>query len=229
MDPLRVMSHQGNEKPLLSRRTLLKSVGFAPLLLRSAPLFGSSFLSGSIRASSGQQPAFPFTDVRFKPHYPAQSSLADVLRLVTPGSDEYTTEKYAFEIDALLNQWSQSLQRSAHDLADLLKLLSATLEASSFSPVKEVPLRSGYGIDATKRQFGAAVPCSRERFLKEFQTWLGPVSKVETAEFEIYRIHEIANAPLTLQLEIRYDFVAVRKDHSSRGAGWLLANRVVAQ
>jgi len=212
MDPLRVMSHQGNEKPLLSRRTLLKSVGFAPLLLRSAPLFGSSFLSGSIRASSGQQPAFPFTDVRFKPHYPAQSSLADVLRLVTPGSDEYTTEKYAFEIDSLLNQWSQSLQRSAHDPADLLKLLSTTLEASSFNPVKEVPLRSGYGIDVTKRQFGPAVPCGHERFLKEFQAWLGPGSKVETAEFEIYGIHEISSTPLTLQLEIRYDLVAVRKD-----------------
>jgi Flp pilus assembly protein TadD len=206
------MSQQSNEKPLLSRRALLKSVGLAPLLLRPAPLFGSTFLSDSSRVSSRQQPAFPFTDVRFKPHYPIQSSLADVLRLVAPGSDEYSTEKYAFEIDSLLQLWSQSLKESVHDLSNLLKLLSSTFEASSLSPIKEVSLRSGYGIDVTKRQFGGAMPSGRERFLKEFQAWLGPVSKIETAEFEINRIDEIASTPLTVQLEIRYDIVAIRRD-----------------
>jgi hypothetical protein len=177
------MSDQSNEKSLLSRRALLKSIGFAPLLLRSAPLFGSSFLFASSQGSSVEQPAFPHTDIRFKPHYPAQSSLADVLRLVAPGSDSYQTEKYAFEIDSLLSQWSQSLRRSVHDHSELSKLLSTTLEASSLRPVKEVPVRSGYGIDVTKRQFGAAAPSGVERFLKDFQTWLGPVLKVETAEF----------------------------------------------
>jgi len=157
------MSNQSNEKALLSRRALLKSIGFAPLLLRSAPLFGSTFLTGTSHVSSGQQPAFPFTDVRFKPHYPTKSSLADVLRLAAPGSDEYSTEKYAFEIDSLLKQWGQSLKKSAHDLSDLLKLVSPTIESSSLSPVKEISLRSGYGIDVTKRQFGVVAASSRER------------------------------------------------------------------
>ncbi len=206
------MSNQSNEKALLSRRALLKSVGFAPLLLRSAPLFGSTFLSGASYASYGQQPAFPFTDVRFKPHYPTKSSLADVLRLAAPGSDEYSTEKYAFEIDSLLKQWGQSLKESAHDLSDLLKLVSPTIETSSLSPVKEISLRSGYGIDVTKRQFGVVAASNRERFIKEFQAWLGQVSKIETAEFEIYGIDEITSAPLTVQLEIRYDIVAIRSD-----------------
>jgi Flp pilus assembly protein TadD/peroxiredoxin len=206
------MSDQSNEKPLLSRRALLKSIGFAPLLLRPAPLFGSAFLSGSSSVSPGRQTAFPFADVRFKSHYPAKSSLAEVLRLVGPGSDEYATEKYAFEIDLLLKQWSESLKESVHDLSGLMRLLSTTIEASSLTPVKEVPLRSGYGIDVTKRQFGVAAPSGRERFLKEFQAWLGPVSKVETAEFEIYGIDEISGAPLTVQLEIRYDIVAIRRD-----------------
>ncbi len=204
------MSHLGNEKPLLSRRTLLKSMGFAPLLLRPAPLFGSSFLSGASRVSSGG--AFPFTEVRYKPHYPAKSALADVLRLVVPGSDEYSIEKYAFEIDALLSQWGQSLKRAPHDGSGLLKLLSSNLEASSLSPVKEVSLRSGHGIDVTKRQFGPAIASGRERFIKEFQGWLGAVAKIETAEFEIYGIDEISHAPLTVQLEIRYDLVAIGKD-----------------
>ncbi len=206
------MSHQSDEKALLSRRALLKSLGFAPLLLRPAPLFGSPFLRGPSSISPKQQPAFPFTDVRFKPHYPAKASLADVLRLVAPGSDEYSTEKYAFEIDSLLQQWSRSLKASVHDHSGLSTFLSTTLEASSLSPVKEVSLRSGYGIDVTKKQFGDAVPSGRDRFLAEFQAWLGPLSKVETAEFEIYGIDEITAVPLTVQLEIRYDIVAIRRD-----------------
>ncbi|HMH15170.1 MAG TPA: FG-GAP-like repeat-containing protein [Edaphobacter sp.] len=217
------MSHQSNEKALVSRRALLKSMGFAPLLFRSAPLFGSTFLYDSYRVFSGEQPTLPFSDVRFKPHYPTKSSLVDVLRLVVPGTDEYSTEKYAFEIDTLLKQWSQCLEASVHDHSGLLKLLATTIEASSLNPIKEVSLRSGYGIDVLKRQFGGATPSSRERFLREFQTWLGAVSKIETAEFEIYGIHEITSAPLTVQLEIRYDIVAIRKgtQREERVGSWL--------
>ncbi|WP_348267792.1 FG-GAP-like repeat-containing protein [Edaphobacter paludis] len=138
--------------------------------------------------------------------------MADILRLVAPGSDEYATEKYAFEVDTLLQEWSRSLKASVHDLSGTLKLLSSTIEASSLSPVKEISLRSGYGIDVTKRQFGAAGPSEPTRFLKEFQTWLGEASKVETAEFEIYEIDEITSVPLTMQLQIRYDIVAIRRD-----------------
>jgi Flp pilus assembly protein TadD/peroxiredoxin len=206
------MSDRNNEKSLLSRRALLKTISLTPLLLRPAPLFGSSFLFGSSRVSTERQPAFSFADVRFKPHYPTQSSLADVLRLVAPGSDEYPTEKYAFEVDSLLQRWSQSLRESVHDLSGLEKLLSTSIETSPLAPVTEVSLRSGYGIDVTRREFGPAAPSERARFLKEFQVWLGPVSKVETAEFEIYGIDEIASDPLKIQLQIRYDIVAVRRD-----------------
>lgn len=211
-DPLRIMSDQNNKKTLLSRRSLLKSMSVAPLLLRSAPLFGSSLLSGSFRILSEQQPLLPFTDVRFKPHYPVKSSLADVLRLVVPGSDEYLSERYAFEITAQLDQWGQSLRESVHDSSGLLKLLPTSFEASSLHPVKEVSLRSGYGIDVTQRQFGAATPFERQQFINEVLAWLGPISKVETAEFEIYGIDKITDTPLTLRLKIRYDIVASLRD-----------------
>ncbi len=83
---------------------------------------GSSFLFGSPQSLPNQIPAFAFTDVRLTPHYPAKSPLADILRLVAPGSDEYVTEKYAFEIESLLKQWSQTLRTSARDLSTLAKL-----------------------------------------------------------------------------------------------------------
>ena len=52
----------------------------------------------------------------------------------------------------------------------------------------------------------------REHFLDDLHTWLGAVSKLETVEFEIYRISERGSSPLTVQLHLRYDLVAVRKD-----------------
>jgi Flp pilus assembly protein TadD/peroxiredoxin len=206
------MSDRSSEKAFLSRRALLKSIGLSPLLLHPAPFWGSSLLFASSPTSSGHPSAFRFSDIRFKPHYPTKSPLANILSLVKPGSDEYSTEKYAFEIDSLLQQWSRSLRESVHNLPGLLKLLAPDIAASPLNPVKEVSLRSGYGINATKRQFNGAVPSQPERFVQELQSWLGPISNIETAEFEIYGIDEIGNAPLTFRLEIRYDFVAIRKD-----------------
>jgi tetratricopeptide (TPR) repeat protein len=206
------MPEQSNAKALLSRRKLLKSVGLAPLLLRPAPFWGSSLLLPSPRAFSDHPHLFFFADIRFKPHYPTKSPLAGVLALVAPGSDEYTTEKYAVEVDSLLQQWGQSLRESIHNLPSLSKLLSSSLSASSLHPIKEVLLRSRFGIDATKRQFSGAIPSHPDRFIKELQNWLGTVSKIETAELEIYGIKEISSAPLTVQLEIRYDLVATRED-----------------
>ncbi|MFY9852459.1 MAG: FG-GAP-like repeat-containing protein, partial [Terracidiphilus sp.] len=131
-----------------------------------------------------------------------------MLRLVTPGSDEYITEKYAVEIESIFKEWSQALKLSAHDLSILLNLLDPAIEASRLAPIKEIPLRSGYGIDAVRRQFPSGVVSGREHFLHEIHRWLGQITRVETAEFEIYGIEVIASAPLTVRLEIRYDLVA---------------------
>ena len=206
------MSLHKNEKLLLSRRALLKNMGLAPLLFRPAPFYGASFLFGSPNSLPNQHPAFAFTDVRLTPHYPAKSPLADILRLVPPGSDEYVTEKYAFEIESLLNQWSQSLRTSVHDLSALTNFLSPSIEASSLVPTKEFSLRSAFGIDIKRRSFSTTMLPRRELFLQEIQTWLGQLLRVETAEFEIYSLEVLANTPLVVRLEIRYDIVASRND-----------------
>src|ERR1700753_385195 len=128
----------------LSRRALLKGLGLAPLLLRPSPLHGYSLLFGP--PGGLPDPNLPFSDLRLKPRYPAKSPLEDVLRLVAPGSDEYVTEKYAFEIGLQLNQWSQALVASAHDHSALARSLDSSVEASRLNLVKETTLRSGDGI-----------------------------------------------------------------------------------
>ena len=204
------MFHHKNENLFLSRRRLLKSLGLAPVLFCPAPFHASSFLFGSSESVSGNPSDFPFADIRLTPHYPAKSPLEDLLRLVTPGSDEYVTEKYALEIGKQLNQWSQTLQASAHDLSALARSLDPSVEASPLAAAKETTLRSGDGIHIVRRQFAANAVAGRERFLQQIRDWLGQVSRVETAEFEIIGIEEVTSAPLRVRVDIRYDIVASR-------------------
>ena len=206
------MTHPPRDNRGLSRRKLLKSLSFAPLLLRSAPLHGASLLFNPSAARSGPPSELPFADVRLTPHYPAKSPLADVLRLVAPGSDDYITEKYAVEIETLLEQWSRALKESVRGLSSLANSLHPLIEASPLRPLKETPLRTGFGVDVVKRQYAAETVAGRERFLQELQGWLGQASRVQTAEFEIYSIEQIAVSPLAVRLQIRYDIVTVGKD-----------------
>src|SRR5271155_4682407 len=123
------MPRHKNEKQFPSRRAVLKSMGLAPLLLRPAPFHGYSFLFGSPKSVPDRNAGFPFSDVRLTPHYPVASPLEDVLRLVAPGSDDYVTEKYAWEIESLLKQWAQALKVSVPGLSALAKSLDPSIEA----------------------------------------------------------------------------------------------------
>ena len=89
-------------------------MGLAPLFLRAAPFCGLPVFGTTWFPLIGNLD-FPFPTLRLTPRYPAQSPLADVLRLVPPGSDEYVTEKYAFEIDLVLKEWSRALKRHVRD------------------------------------------------------------------------------------------------------------------
>ena len=180
------------------------------MLFCPVPFHASSFLFEPRETSPSGTSGFSLADVRLTPHYPTKSPLEGVLRLVVPGSDEYVTEKYAFEIGSQLKQWSQALEASAHDLSALARSLDASVEASPLVPVKETTLRSGDGIHSVRRQFPVEVVVGRGRFLQAIRDWLGQISRVETAEFEIIGIEVVANAPLRVRLDIRYDIVADR-------------------
>ncbi len=121
--------------------------------------------------------------------------------------DEFVTEKYAFEIELILKQWTQTLKDSARDLSALAKFLDPSIEATSFASGKETSLRVGDGIETTRRRFDTNVAPGRAHFLSELRDYLGPISRIETAEFEIVGIEEIASNPLMLRLDIRYDLV----------------------
>ncbi len=214
-----------NKTQLLSRRDLIKGIGFAPLLFRSAPLCGTPLFPGLREPLANNAAAPGFAEIRLTPHYPEKSPLADILRLVPPGSDGYITERYAAEIESHLHRWGQELKSSPHNLAALNGFLDPAIEASSFVPVSETTVRSGLGVEVVRRQFDSSTGSNRERFLASVKAWLGPVARVETAEFEIYGMEQTGSSPLTVQLQIRYDLVAVRIDErrEERVGNWQMS------
>jgi tetratricopeptide (TPR) repeat protein len=184
----------------------------APLLLRPSPLLGfSSWFAPSV-AAPGSGAQFPFADVRLVPHYPARSPLEDVLRRIPPGSDEYVTEKYAFEIEQILWQWSDTFRASPRNLSTISKFLHPTFEASGFALAQQDSLRSGFGIDVVRNRFKTDLIPSAEPFLHKMDMWMQSLTQIETAEFQIVAINQIASNPFDVKTEVRFDMVGDRSD-----------------
>jgi len=195
-----------------SRRAFLKGIGFAPLLLRASPIYGLGLPGGLLGETSSPTKGFTYADVRLTPHYPAKSALEDVLGRVAPGSDEYITEKYAYEIGAILAGWSQAFRTGSRDLSVIAQSLHPQILATSLRTFEENTLRSGFGIDCKKRQFTGAPVAGAQRFVQGIQSWLENFLTVQTAEFQITGIKEVTTAPLKLHLDIRYDLVGLLGD-----------------
>jgi len=186
-------------------------MGLAPFFLGRGTGHGASWLFGFSDSAENGAATFPFADVRLRPNYPAKSPLEEILRRVEPGTDEFITEKYAFEIEALLHKFSNTLKSERIDLSALAPFLHTSIEASSLTPVKVTALRTGEPIETARRQFGKIAP-GRDRFLEEFHAYLGKSSRIETAEFQIVSIEETGHSPLQVTADIRYNFVINHSD-----------------
>src|ERR1700676_3537360 len=132
---------QYKDEKRISRRIFLRGMRWAPVLFVPAPLQAWP-LGLKLAAPPRAIPPFPLADSRLTPHYPAKSPLDDLLRLVAPGSDEFVTEKYAFEIGRLLDGWSGGLRSSPPALDVLARFLDPSIESGLFGPAQEKTLRS---------------------------------------------------------------------------------------
>jgi Flp pilus assembly protein TadD/peroxiredoxin len=187
-------------------------MGWTPMLFLPAPLLATPFRPWFREIPADRNSAFPFHDFRLTPHYPAKSPLDEVLRRVLPGTDQYVTEKYAFEVMQILDEWASGLKAGPPALAVLAKFVDVSMEAGSLTPAQEKTIRSKYGIEVVRRQFGREVAAGRERFLEEMKTYLAAFARVETAELEIVAIEPTAGSSPLFRIEIRYDIAGTRKD-----------------
>ncbi|MGC1416910.1 MAG: FG-GAP-like repeat-containing protein [Candidatus Acidiferrum sp.] len=217
------MARHKDEHVALSRRIFLKRMRWAPVLFLPAPIRAAVFPPLLPQVPGGSHSFFDLADFRVTPHYPAKSPLDDLLRKVVPGTDEYITEKYAFEIMRALEEWSRALKVGAPALGALAKFLDASVEAGPLAPTKQTTLRSQGGIEIIRRQFSASLVPGRERFLQEMKKYLEPISRFETAEFQITGIEEIGGLSPAFKVTIRYDFVGASANggREQRVGHWL--------
>ena len=202
------MPHKKENQRKLSRRTLLGALRWAPLLYLPAPLHSAAFRSlspGTLAGTTGS--SFRLADFRLTPHYPAKSPLDDVLRYISPGSDEFVTEKYAAEIAQHLDEWARELRSSPASLNASRNCWTLRSRPSRLIGTQEKTLRSENGVTASKRKFANESLLGRDRFLQQMQAYLAAFTRVETAEFQISGIEQTSDAPLNVRVEIRYDFV----------------------
>ena len=196
---------------------------WAPVLFLPAPLARPLVRSAIVNIGPSQSPHFPALDARLNPHYPTKSSLDDILRLATPGTDEYVTEGYAFQLMALLEEWSRDLRKTSSATAALSKFVHSSIQATTLVPVHESHLRQDDRIQVILRKFAPGLSPGRDRFLDSMKSYLAPLREIETADFEIYECTQISESPLTLEVRIRYDFAALRDAHlrEERIGAWL--------
>ena len=187
----------------ISRRNVLKGLGSVPLLLRPAPLLGLGFTEPRAAAHGD----FSLADIRLSPHYPSQSPLSDIFRLVPPGSDDYPLEKCAIEIETLLNHWGDAIKQSLENVPELSAFIEPQIETSIAEKATVEPVRTGFGIKTLRRSFPSASQRTRAQFVQGVREWLIPASTIHTAEFEVYGIELITQSPFTLRADIRYDLV----------------------
>jgi Flp pilus assembly protein TadD/peroxiredoxin len=179
---------------------------WAPVLFFPAPVHASAFRSIFTEHSSAHNASFPFAESRLTPHYPAKSPLEDALRLVVPGTDQYLSEKYAFEIGLLLDEWSRGLRAAAPALDILAKFLDPSIEATSLASPDEKTLRSENGMEICRRRF-ARNTAGRDHFSLAIKTYFATLPQVDAAEFEIVHIEEVTGASLVVRADIRYSLV----------------------
>src|SRR5437016_620714 len=111
-----------------SRRIFLKQMRWAPVLFLPAPIRRSFFRAVPQEIAAAHSAHFPFADASFSPHYPEKSPLDDVLRLSVPGTDEYGTEGYAFELAELLEEWSRQLKVKPPATAVMSKFVALSVQ-----------------------------------------------------------------------------------------------------
>jgi tetratricopeptide (TPR) repeat protein len=196
------MHREKYKKIYFSRREFLKTISCTPALFLPAPLHISA-----ARLSAQASDLSLSVDVRLTPHYPSKEPLEELLRKIPPGSDEFVSEKYAYEIIEILSNWSTHLTGTAPTSSSLPSFVDELVETTSLRPSQVTTVRTGSPIQIVRRGFASSVVRGRDHFLAEMQRYLGSLGRIETAEFLVTGI-EVQPEGGTLAADIRYDLVS---------------------
>ncbi|HWG20767.1 MAG TPA: FG-GAP-like repeat-containing protein [Terracidiphilus sp.] len=137
------------------------------------------------------------------------------LNRIQPGNDEFIAEKYAFELEHLLDSWAAALQAGAHDLGIPKEWLEGTLEGAQLDRATVQILRAEPPIESERALFPAATTRSSEDFLAALGRYLAPLTQIESCDLQVDAIEIVSDAPLHVRTQVHYQITG-RLDSSRR-------------
>jgi tetratricopeptide (TPR) repeat protein len=202
------LSRSGKPHYLRRRDFLIRCCQGASVALVPAGLRGLALPSVASANSQGVLP--PNGEFHLHPHYRAQMPLDATLLKAQTGLDNFVTEKYADQIEAILAGWRSGLLQSPQEIGAIDRVLTSDFSGSSFRPAASHMLRPGPVLEVRRNKFIRQTVLGREAFLQGLRSAVSSFSKIVTAEFQVTSID--ASVPGRLRTRVRYDIVGSGQD-----------------
>ena len=127
-------------------------------------------------------------EMQLHPEYRAKRAIDAILRKVPAGFDDFLTEKYQDQIEAILREWSAQLLASPQQTDALKKVVAGDFSGGSFKPLAEQVLYNSAAIKSWRIQHSQENLLSTEPFFAELRSSFASFSKLLTVELQIVGI-----------------------------------------
>ncbi len=179
----------------LSRRKFLQYCQGVPLTFFPAGIPFHSLLS----SVPGDKTVAP-VELQLHPEYRVKRGMDAILRKVPAGFDDFVTEKYQDQIEAIFREWTSQLLKSPQDVEALGRVVATSFLGSSLKPSQERTVNESPFMKAWKVEYPAEVTLGGKAFLAELQSSLATFSGLISAEFQVIRVRvEAGSADLRTQ------------------------------
>jgi len=199
-----------------SRRGFIKTAGMM-VALRAAKLRGAVL---PLTAPTALPPGCLATS---KTTYPPM--LDRFIAKLDPAQDDFVGEKYAADIQKILESWTRSLCTSAQDKSAVERHLSESITGCALSSSSVTPLRTAHPLTIERRTFNAVGLEGRTPFLQTLSEYLAAFKTLLTVELKIYGLRVTGESPLRVDTDICFDLVGATQGgaREQRVGSWHLS------
>jgi tetratricopeptide (TPR) repeat protein len=161
----------------------------------------------------------PIADFHLHPEYRQQRPLDAILSKVPAGSDEFVTERYAAQVEAVFGAWTAQLKRSPRETAALEGVMGAAFVGTSPKPISQQPVRAASSLKVWRLQFAGEESLGCDRFLDEWRAVVSGFSQLFTAEFQITCVRATPAASPSerpsrrIHTVVRFELVGASAEH----------------
>jgi len=149
----------------------------------------AGFPFGSLFPLSYPENAATPLELQLHPQYRLKRGLDAILRKVSAGFDDFTTEKYAEQIETVFRDWSSQLRESPQDVSALAKVMSREFLGGSLKPEQLNSVNDTAFLKVWQAQCRPQANLPSETFLSDLRSVLSTFSKLMTVEFQVVEIH----------------------------------------